>query len=84
MAYKVLKNAGYTPPELDVRKELLQTEDLLAQAPDEKARYQALKRLNYLAMKLGTLRPQSALLEEHRYAHQVLDRLAKGPGEKKS
>lgn len=75
LAYKVLKNAGYTPPELDVRKELMQVEDLLVSAPDEASRYQALKRLNYLAAKLSTIRPQSAILEEHRYSSRVLDRL---------
>jgi hypothetical protein len=75
LAYKVLKNAGYTPPELDVRKELMQVEDLLVCAPDEASRYQALKRLNYLAAKLSAIRPQSAILEEHRYSSRVLDRL---------
>ena len=79
IAYKVLKNAGYTPPEVEARSELMQVEDLLASAPDEKARYQALKRLNYITMKLGALRPQSALLDDHRYASRVVDRLGKGP-----
>ncbi|CAO0823431.1 DUF1992 domain-containing protein [Desulfarculales bacterium] len=77
MAYKVLKNAGFTPPELDVRNEIVQMEDMLARAPDEKARYQAIRRLNFLTMKLEVLRPQSALLEEHRYAGKILDRLDK-------
>ncbi len=77
MAYKVLKNAGFTPPELDVRNEIVRAEEMLAQAPDEKSRYQAMKRLNFLTMKLGTLRPQSALLDEHRYAGKILDRLDK-------
>ena len=76
MAYKVLKNAGITPPELDTRNELMQAEDLLINAPDEKARYKALKRVNYLAMKLGTMRPGSALLDEHRYSRKVLEKLS--------
>jgi hypothetical protein len=36
-----------------------------------------LKRLNYLTMKLGALRPSSALLDEHRYAERIVDRLVK-------
>jgi hypothetical protein len=80
MAYKVLKNAGYTPPELDLRNEIHQVEDLLANAPDEKSRYKALKRLNYLAMKLDTIRPQSAILDEHRYSSRVLERLTRRSG----
>jgi len=77
IAYKVLKNAGFTPPELDLRQQIFQAEELLDQAPDEKSRYQALKRLNFLSMKLSALRPQSALLDEHRYASRVLERLDK-------
>lgn len=76
LAYKVLKNAGYVPPEIDVQKELRQVEDLLASAPDEKERYKALKRLNFLTMKLGVLRPRSALLEDHDYSSRILDRLS--------
>lgn len=75
MAYKILKNAGFTPPEMQLRGEIIRMEEMLAQAPDEKARYQAMKRLNFLTMKLGALRPQSSLLEEHRYAGKILDKL---------
>lgn len=80
LAYHVLKNAGYTPPELDLRKEICQVEDLLVAASDERQRYQALKRLSFLTMKLGALRPGSALLDEHRYAGRVVERLCeRGP-----
>jgi hypothetical protein len=77
LAYKMLKTAGFTPPELDARKELMQVEDMLANAPDEKTRYQAIKRLNYLTMKMGVLKPQSAALDDHQYASRIIDRLSK-------
>jgi hypothetical protein len=77
LAHKVLKNAGFTPPELDVQNEIVQMEDLLANAPDEKARYQALKRLNFLTMKLSSLRPQSAMLDNHAYAGRIVDRIVR-------
>lgn len=76
LAYKILKNAGYTPPELQTQKELMQVEDLLANAPDEKTRYQALKRLNYLTMKLSHLRPNSGILGDNDYSDRVVDRLS--------
>lgn len=83
MAYKVLKNAGFTPPEVEARSELVQVEDLLANATDEKTRYKALKHLNYLIMKLGELRPGSSVLDEHAYGERIVDRLSKGKtGEK--
>lgn len=80
LAYKVLKNAGYTPPELDVKNEILRVEDLLASAPDEKTRYQALKRLNYLTMKLSALRPQSGMFQENAYSDRVVERLGRPRG----
>ena len=80
MAYHVLKNAGYIPPELDAYNELSRAEDLLANAPDEQSRYQALKRVKYLTMKLGELRPGSALLDQAEYSHRVVERLGRPPG----
>ena len=77
LAYKVLKNAGYTPPEVEAKKEITRIEDMLANAPDEKSRYQAIKRLNFLTMKLGALRPQSTALSDHQYANQLVNRLVK-------
>lgn len=82
LAYKVLKNAGMSPPELEGRKELMRMEDLLANAPDEKTRYQAIRRINYLALKMGETRPHSALLDEHEYSGRVLDRLTRKAGDK--
>ena len=77
LAYKVLKNAGYTPPELEAQKELMQVEDLLANAPDEKTRYQALKRLNYLTMKLSHKRPNSGIFNDDVYGDRVVERLSR-------
>lgn len=75
MAYKVLKNAGYTPPELQAKEEIRQIEELLAGNPDETARYQAIKRLNYLTMKLGALRPDSGVLSDGQYTTKIAERL---------
>ena len=56
MAYKILKNAGYTPPEIQIKKEILQIEDMLSNVKDEKEKYRQIKKLNYLVLKLNTLR----------------------------
>ncbi|KIX11326.1 DnaJ family domain-containing protein [Dethiosulfatarculus sandiegensis] len=82
LTYKVLKNAGYTPPELDVKKEINQIEDFLAGSPDEKSRYKALKRLNYLTMKMGSLRPQTTSLANSQYAARLVNRMIKKPEKK--
>lgn len=52
MAYKILKNAGYVPEEVALRKEIARTEDLLAHCRDEKTKYTQLKKLDYLQFKL--------------------------------
>ena len=56
MAYKVLKNADLVPPEIVLKKEILQTEDLLAGMQDAAEKYKILQRLNLLIMKFNAMR----------------------------
>jgi len=74
MAYKVLKNAGYVPPEIYLRKEIEQTEDLLDEMEDTKAKYRQLKKLNYLITKLNMLRRTPTSLEKaQRYEKKLAE-----------
>lgn len=57
LAYKILKNADCLPPEIELRKEIRQTEDLMARAGDTAEKYRILKKLNVLIMKLNSSRP---------------------------
>jgi hypothetical protein len=52
MGYRILKNAGYVPEEVGLRKEIRQTEDLLRHCTDEKTKYKQMKKLEYLRFKL--------------------------------
>lgn len=57
LAYKILKNAGFLPPEVELRKKITRVEQLLettAYASPERVKVQ--KKLNFLLTKLGTLR----------------------------
>jgi hypothetical protein len=75
MAYKVLKNAGYVPPEISLRKEIGQTENLLAGMEDTQAKYRQLKKLNFLITKLNTLRRIPTNLEKaQRYEKKLVER----------
>ena len=56
LAYKILKNAGCIPPEIELKKEIHQTRDLLAAMEDTAQKYRTLTRLNYLIQKLNCLR----------------------------
>jgi len=76
MAYKMLKNADCTPPEIELKKQILKTEDLLGGMRDSKEKYKAIKKLNYLVTKLNCLRRTPVNLEEPQYSGQIIDRLS--------
>ncbi len=59
LAYKILKNAGCIPPEIELKKEIHQTRELLAAMEDTAQKYRTLTRLNYLIFKLNCLRKTS-------------------------
>jgi hypothetical protein len=63
LAYKILKNADCIPPELELKKEIKQTEDLLAGMQETSEKYRILKKLNFLIMKLNTIRDTSIMYE---------------------
>jgi hypothetical protein len=78
LAYKVLKNANCLPPELELKKEIRQIEDMLEHIPDEKEKYRQIKRINYKIMQLNMLGKKAPLLEEKQiYYKKFLDKLGR-------
>ena len=76
MAYKILKNAGYLPPEIETKKKIQQTEDLLATCEDECTRVKQIKKLNYLVMKMNTMNGHTVNIEsQEEYYRQVIERI---------
>ena len=76
MAYKILKNADCLPPELVLRQEVVNLQDLVAAMPDDAEKLKQMRRLNFMMMKLNLMRPVSAqLLENDLYTPKVLERL---------
>lgn len=75
VAYRILKNAGFLPPELQLRKEVREAEQLLQQLPEgEHSRARA--RLELLQLRLAASRRQPInLLLEDRYRQRLLERL---------
>lgn len=86
MAYKILKNAHFLPPELNLKKDIAQLEDLIARTEDEHTRLRQMKKLNVLVLKMNALRPRPVQLEEQeRYFPRIVERLSvanKHQGEK--
>jgi len=79
MAYKILKNADFVPPEVEMLKEIRQTETLLAGMKDTAEKYKTLKKLNFMILKLNTLRNTSMRFElPQRYEKKMCDRFEEG------
>jgi hypothetical protein len=76
LAYKILKNADMIPPEIELKKEILRTEDLLQGMSDEAEKYHTIKKLNFLIMKLNNMRTGSIEFDVPQYyADRLIDRL---------
>lgn len=76
MAYKILKNSGYLPPEIEERKEVKRLEDLIACTEDEHERLKQMKKLNVLLMKIDAQRPSPVnLAEQNDYYQKVVERI---------
>jgi len=63
LAYKILKNADFLPVEIELKKEIKQTEDLLAGMQETSEKYRIVKKLNFLIMKLNSIRDTSIAYE---------------------
>ena len=79
MAYKILKNAGMTPPEIEAKREILNLEELLRHMPDTVEKYRTTKKLNFLIMKLNSMRGTSIELETpQHYVDRIMERIDTG------
>ena len=76
MAYKILKNAGYAPPEIQERKEMSRLADLLDGSPDEQTRLKSMTRLRFLLEKINSGK-NTGLAERDEYYQKILARLEK-------
>ena len=78
LSYRILKNADCLPPEIEVKREIRRTEDLLSGMADTAERYRTMQKLNFLILKFNTMRNGSAALEVPQYyADRLLGKLGK-------
>ena len=75
LAYKILKNADCLPPEIELKNEIQRTEDLLAGMKNTTEKYRTIKKLNFLIMKLNTLRDTAVMLEQPQYSSKLIDKI---------
>jgi hypothetical protein len=78
MAYRIMKNDGMLPPELELRKEILRLSDLLDAVRDEGERRARRRELDYKLMKLNLMRQRPVFLEGlPEYRERVLEKLSR-------
>jgi hypothetical protein len=77
LAYKMLKNADFLPAEIELKKKIRQTEDLLAAMPETSEKYRTMKKLNFMIMKLNAIRDGAIEFEmPQHYSDKLVDHLA--------
>lgn len=75
IAYRILKNAGFVPPEVLERKEIAELEAQIAGVTDAVARKHALTKLALLRTRLG-LRRSRAIARNPGYERKIVAKLA--------
>jgi hypothetical protein len=76
MAYKILKNSGYLPPEIEERKEVKRLEELIAVTEDEHVRLKQMKKLSVLLMKIDARRGKvSNIARQDNYYRKVVEKI---------
>ena len=77
LAYKILKNAGCIPPELELRREIITLRDLLRTVEGGEGRRDAIRELNYRILKLGVMGKRMVNLDEFpEYRERILGKMA--------
>ena len=77
MAYKILKNAGYLPPELETRKEITRLEELIATTTDEHVRLKQMQKLSVLLSKVDAGRGTKAnIAEQDAYYQKIVENIS--------
>ena len=74
MAYRILRNAGFVPPEIEARKEAASLRELIAATTDDAARRRALARLALIETRLEAR--GDSLSRASRYYDRIVERLA--------
>jgi len=64
MAYRVLKNSGCLPPELEFRNEIISLRSMINSLDDDKERIKKIRELNFKLLKLNELRKKPLDIED--------------------
>ncbi len=79
LSHKILKNAGFLPPEVELRKKISHTEQLLESIePDSPEKRKIQKKLNFLLAKLQSMRGDGAgfSMQAELYREQIVKKMS--------
>jgi len=77
MAYKILKNSGHLPPELETRKKIANLQELIAATEDEHTRLKQMQKLNVLLRKLENQRScRSSIQGQDDYYQKIVEKVS--------
>ena len=78
MSYKILKNAGVVPKEIEMNAEVRRLEDLIAGMTDVSQKFKAMKKLDFLKKKILKAKGPTAIFNiPEDYENKVVDRIEK-------
>jgi hypothetical protein len=76
IAYRILRNAGCLPPELELRKEIMTLRDLIRAVEDEGDRREKIRELNRKVIRLSILLKRPVNIEDFpEYRERVLEKI---------
>ena len=76
MAYRILKNAGFVPPEVELRREIVTLRELVSTLEDDEERRKKRRELEFKLLKLAMMRKRPVDLDEFpEYREKVVERL---------
>jgi len=85
LAYKILKNADCIPPELETKKEIKNTQELLSGMEETAEKYKVIKKLNFLILKLNSIRNAAIQFDVPQlYMDPLTERLSSGSPSRKT
>lgn len=80
VAYRILKNAGCIPPELEMRKEIITLKGLLRAAREGEERDRIVRELNARLLRFNLTRKRPLHLEDFpEYADRLAEKLSRAP-----
>lgn len=76
VAYRILKNSGHLPPELELRKEIITLQRLIGSLKDGEEKSNRLKELNLKILRFNIMRKTPLNLDDPIYKEKLLKRFS--------